>query len=488
MRAVHPELLIRGGLALLEASRKPQKVDVLVRDGAVANVGPDLRVAEGIEVLDATDQLIIPGLVNAHTHTHNNLARGAIDGLPLELWLLELGARAVNRSPRDLYVAAALGAIEMAKTGTTCACDMAGILPWPTDEGLEAILEAYRDVGLRVNLAPQIADRPMTQSLPGLHDALLTSLTADLTNRDSYPVGEVLAILDRTIKRWHGSNGGRIRVGVGASIMTSCTAELLRGCRDLVARHGVTFQTHVSETRATGGAARIEYGRSPTVELKELGLLGPTTILAHCVWVDDEEVDIIAETDTSIAHNPVSNLKLGAGIAPLRSMVDAGCNVALGTDGSASSDNQNLFGAMRQAAILHRVGAGHAAWFSASDIVTMATTNGARAAGFTDVGGISPGRRADLALIDLGATYFHPRNDLVAQLVHAEVGSSVRTVLVDGEIIVRDWTMTTVDERSLLAEADEIGQRIAEEVAAPLATARRLQPYVARAAAEAGRW
>ena len=483
------KLLIRGGMVLLDSNREPRRADVLVHDGAIVRVGRDLEHERGTEVLDASDHLVMPGLVNAHTHTHNSLARGAIDGLPLELWLLELGARIANRSPRELYVAAAIGAIEMAKTGTTCACDMAAVLPWPTDEALDAIIQAYRDVGLRVSFAPQIADRPFIDSFPGLRDLLPTSIRAQLADAPPYPTAEVLATIRSAIDRWHGTDNGRVRVGIAVSIVTLCTADLLDGCREIVDRQGVTFQTHLSETKATAGAARMIYGSSPTAKLQEVGLLGPNTLLAHCVWLEDDELEMVAEARSSIAHNPISNLKLGAGIAPLRKMLDRGCNVALGTDGSASSDNQNLFGVLREAAILHRVvNSDHATWPSAGEVVEMATSNGARAAGFSDVGSIAPGKRADLALLDLGATYFHPRNDLVAQLVHAEVGSSVRTVLVDGRVIVRDGRMTTVDEGALLAEANEIGRRVSREVRGALASARRLQPYVRQAATEAAAW
>jgi cytosine/adenosine deaminase-related metal-dependent hydrolase len=198
-----------------------------------------------------------------------------------------------------------------------------------------------------------------------------------------------------------------------------------------------------------------------TEKLRELGLLGPRTLLAHSVWLEDRELDILAETGSAVSHNPVSNLKIGAGIAPVLGMLRRGIPVALGTDGSASNDNQNMFGPLRLAAILHRVvDPAYDRWPGAADALRMATLHGARAAGFGDqIGRIATGFKADFVLLDLGTTYYHPRNDLIQHVVFAEVGSSVRTVLVDGRVVLDEGRVTTVDEAALARALAE--QRIA---------------------------
>jgi cytosine/adenosine deaminase-related metal-dependent hydrolase len=220
-----------------------------------------------------------------------------------------------------------------------------------------------------------------------------------------------------------------------------------------------------------------------------VGLLGPNTILAHCVWVDDQDIEIIASTGGSVAHNPMANLKLGSGIAPVLRMRELGCNVALGTDGGGSSDNLNLFGQMKEAAMLHRVtDPNYEHWLGAADVLEMATANGARAAGFeADSGRLAVGQKADIALVDLRPGYFRPRNDVVAQLVFSDVGSSVTTVLVDGKVIVEGGRMTTVDEASLYAEADAIARHIGTELEEPLKRVQRLEPYVRQALFRADR-
>jgi cytosine/adenosine deaminase-related metal-dependent hydrolase len=190
-----------------------------------------------------------------------------------------------------------------------------------------------------------------------------------------------------------------------------------------------------------------------------------------------------------VAHNPVSNLKLGAGLAPVLAMRARGIAVALGTDGSASNDTQNMFLPLRLAPILHRVGdPAYDRWPDARDALRMATLAGARAAGVeAEVGRVAPGFKADLVLLDLGASHYHPRNDLVRQVVFGEVAGSIRAVIVDGRVIVREGRITTVDEAALLAEADEIGRRMAVEMREPLERVRALEPYVRRAYLAANR-
>jgi 5-methylthioadenosine/S-adenosylhomocysteine deaminase len=475
-------LLIRGGLVLADADARPASADILVEGDRIVQVGPDLEAGPDATLLDARDRLVIPGFVNGHAHAHNHLAKGAIDRLPLEIWMQYLTARVLNRTPRDIYVGTAIGAIEMAKTGTTCACEMAQVSPWPTDETLGAVVHGYLDVGLRASIAPQVFDLPLLEGDPDLAHLVPGDLRKELERQAPYPRDEVLATLGRLIERWHGAGDGRIIVGLGPTIATRCSDGFLEACAGLSRDCGVPLQTHLEETKVGACAARELHGKSVTARLHDLGLLGPRTLLAHCIWVDAADLDLIAESGSSISHNPVSNLKIGSGIAPLLAMRERGCNVALGTDGSASSDNVNMFGALRLAAILQRVvDPNYDRWPSAADVFRMATTNGARAAGFGGhVGTIAPEQKADLVLLDLGATYFHPRNDLLNQLVYAEVGSSVTTVLVNGRVIVDEGRMTTVDEQALLAEADEIGHRVALEMEEPTALVRRLEPYLRR--------
>ncbi|MGH7264014.1 MAG: amidohydrolase family protein [Candidatus Rokuibacteriota bacterium] len=482
-------ILIRGGRVLTEAQAAPAAVDVLVDGDRVARVGADLPAAPGTRVIEARGRLVIPGLVNGHTHAHNVLAKGAIDGLPLEIWVQYLAARVANRTPRDIYVGAAIGAIEMLRTGTTCACDMAQVTPWPTDEGLDAVARAYVDVGLRVSIAAQVFDLSFVESLAGLEAALPADLRAAVVRPRAYPTAEVLATVRGAIARWHGAADGRVRFGVGPNLITLCSEAFLEECGALSRAGDLTLQTHLSETKAEAYTARQRYGMRAAEKLAALGLLGPRTLLAHSVWLDERELDLIADAGAMVAHNPVSNLKLGAGIAPVAGMRRRGITVALGTDGAASNDNQNMFYPLRLAAILPRVvDPEYADWPGAADALRMATVDGARAAGFADrVGRIAPGWKADLTVLDLGSSYFHPANDLVRQLVYCEVGSSVRTVLVDGRVVLDEGRVTTVDEAALLAEADEVGRRVAAEMEGRAADVRRLEPYVRRAYLAANR-
>jgi 5-methylthioadenosine/S-adenosylhomocysteine deaminase len=482
-------ILIRGGLVLTDARATPAPADVLVEGDRVVRVAPGLEAGPGTRVIEARDRVVMPGFVNAHTHAHNNLARAALDGRPLEIWVQYLGARVANRTPRDIYVGAAVGALEMLRTGTTCACDMAQVTPWPTDEGLDAVARAYADVGLRASIAAQVFDLSFVESLAGVEALLPAEVRAAVARRGPYPRDEALATVRRAVARWHGAAGGRIRFGVGPNLLTLCSEPFLEACVELSRAGDLTLQTHLSETTAEAVSARQRHGMRAAEKFHALGLLGPRTLLAHSVWLDDRELDLLAETGSTVAHNPVSNLKLGAGIAPVLAMRRRGVAVAIGTDGSASNDNQNLFFPLRLAAILHRaVDPDYDRWPGAADALYMATVEGARGAGFgDDLGAIAPGRKADLVLLDLGATYYHPRNDLVQHLVFCEVGSSVRTALVDGRVVLDEGRVTTVDEPALLAEADEIAARVAVEMGDRVAEVRRLEPYVRRAYLAANR-
>jgi guanine deaminase len=479
-----PAVLVRGGRVLRGDPPALERADVLVEGERIAGVGPGLAAPPGAETLDAADFIVTPGLVNAHTHAHNNLLRGLAGRWTLEDLLNHAPALNGSRTPEDHYVSTALGALEMLKTGCTSAYDLFMAAPAPTVEDMEAVARAYTDAGMRVVLAPAVADIPFWESVPGLMDLLPKELRRRVEALRPSPTDGLLRLGADVIRRLHGSSGGRVRVSLAPTIPTLCTEAFLEGCARQVREHGVGLHTHLSESKVQVIAARRRWGKTAVAHLEALDLLGPGFVGAHGVWLTEDDIRRLADAGGAVAHNPASNLRLGSGIAAVREMLDRGLTVGLGSDGAMSSDNLNLFEAMRLAGLVGNVRFPHATdrWLVAAEIWRMATAGSARALGLgAEVGAIEPGRQADLVLLRAGGTYLAPLNDALGSLVYAEAGSDVDTVLAAGRVVVRGGRVLTLDEDRLRARAQESAARVRAANAPAWALADEIAPFLSTA-------
>jgi 5-methylthioadenosine/S-adenosylhomocysteine deaminase len=477
-------LILRGGQILNPARTALERADVLVEEDRIASVGPAIEAPATAREVDASQHLVLPGLINAHTHAHNNLLRGLADNWTLEDLLNHSAALNGNRTPQEHYLSAALGAIEMLKTGCTAAYDLFMALPAPTDEGAEAIVRAYDDVGLRAVLAPAVADVAFYQTVPGLLEALPPDLRGTVESIEASPTEGLLRLSERIIRRWDGTAGERIRIAVAPTIPGQCSDEFLAGCLRLVREYGVGLHTHLAESKVQAVYAQQRWGKTIVAHLNDLGLLGPHFVGAHAVWLTDDDIGMLADAGAAVAHNPASNLKLGSGIAPIREMLDQGLTVGLGTDGSMSSDNQNMFEAMRFAALVNTVRFPHhqERWLGGQDIWHLATAGGLRMLGLTDSSAaVAPGGKADLVLLRADSVFLRPLNHALNALVYAETGADVETVIVDGAIVLDHGRVLTVDEEQLRARAQEAAERVRTANRQAWVLAERLTPYIAAA-------
>jgi 5-methylthioadenosine/S-adenosylhomocysteine deaminase len=477
-------MLIRGGQVLAGMPAVLQRVDILIEGDRIATMGAGLTPPSGAQVIEAGDRLVLPGMGNAHTHAHGHLARGRVGSWTLEDLLTYSPANSGFRTPEDEYLSAAIGAIEMLKTGCTSAYDLYIAIPAITDESFEAVVRAYTDVGVRVVLAPAVADVVFHQTVPGLMDLLPADLQRTVKDMQPSPTKGLLDLTERAIRRWHGGADGRIRIGVAPTIPNQATDELLDGCAALAREYGVGFHTHLAESKVQVVESRRRWGKSIVARLADHRVLGPGFVGAHSVWLDDDDLRMLADAGAAVAHNPGSNLRLGVGIAPVREMLDRGVAVGLGTDGSTCADNQNLFEALRIASVISTIRFPHetARWLDADTVWALATTGTARVMGQAgDLGAIAPGRKADLVLLRTDSIFLRPLADPVKALVYAETGASVDTVLVDGRVVLEGGRVTTVDEARIYARAQEAADRQRERAADAWALAGRLAPYVAAA-------
>lgn len=474
-------LLVAGGELLAGPGRQLERVDVLIDQGWIERVGPELTVPEGTARLDASQTIVMPGLVNAHTHGHNNLARGMAGRWTLEQLIAFGPAIQAGRTPEDHYLSAALGAIEMLKTGATSAYDLYMAVPVPDEEVLEPVVEAYRDVGLRVVLAPSLADGPFHRMMPGLLDVVPDDAARRLQRLAAVPARRSLKLAESAVRRFNGAASGRIQMAVSPTIPGLCSDELLRGLAALARENGVGMHTHVAESRVQIVQARLRW-RCPIVShLAELGALRAAFVAAHGVWLTAQEIRQLADAGATVAHNPASNLRLGNGIAPVREMLAAGVNVAIGSDGSLSSDNQDMFEAMRLAALVSRANpsVGPDRWLDATEALERATVAGAAAIGCGgQLGMIEPGRRADIVLLRADSTFLHPRNDLLNALVFAETGAAVETVIVDGRVVLRNGRVTGVEEDTIRDRARASVERLRAANGELLQATAELSPYI----------
>jgi 5-methylthioadenosine/S-adenosylhomocysteine deaminase len=473
--------LIAGALVLRPGTFDAEPLDLVIDGGRLADLVPRGSVkGEGMEVIDAAGRAVIPGLVNGHNHAQTHLAKGLFDRYSLELYLNCTGAATGRRTVEDKHLSALIGAAEMVKKGCTAGYDMFAEFPLPSVEGVDAVARAYAEAGLRGAIAPMMADRSFYEAIPGLADALPEPLRTEALKAKFAPHAESLARCRAILNAWRYDHA-LVRPALGPTIPHHCSDAFLAGCRDLAREHGLGLQMHVAESKLQARVAPKVYGTTLVGHLERLGLLDERFCVAHGVWLTEEDRKRLADAGCSVSHNPGSNLKLGSGIADMRRMLDAGINVAVGTDGTACSDNLNVFEAMRLAAYLSRVGEHPPErWVSAREALAAATEGGARALGFDRIGRLERGWHADLVLLDLGAPHYIPLNDLASQIVFAEDGTGVESVMIGGRWVVRDRRLLTVDLEALKSRATEAVARLKAANAEAWTLAQKLHPHVAQ--------
>jgi guanine deaminase len=357
-------------------------------------------------------------------------------------------------------------------------------VPAITEDAVEAVVNAYRDTGLRAVVAPAVADVVFYRTVPGLLELLPSDLRATIEGMAAAPTRGLLELTETVIRRFHGAAEGRIRAAVSPTIPNQATDEFLQGAARLVRDYGVGLHTHLAESKVQVIESARRFGKSIVARLGDLGLLGPGFVGAHGVWLTGDDIARLADAGAAVAHNPGSNLRLGCGIAPVREMLDRGLAVGLGTDGSVCSDNQNVFEALRFASVVSTVRFPHRAerWLGAGTAWRLATAGGARILGLADdLGAVAPGRKADLALLRADSVFLRPMADPLAALVYAETGANVHTVMVDGRVVVEGGRVLTVDDTRIYARAQEAADRHRGRGAEAWALAERLGPYLAAA-------
>lgn len=472
-------LILRNG-RLLDLAHDGSPGDIVAVDGAIAAVGPDAAAgyAAGPDTVehDVAGDIVIPGLINAHTHSNQTIEKGLCDALPLDAWMVlaSYGGAGARLSPRDLYVSAMAGGLEMLRSGTTAVLDCARAdVEW-VDEGMDAIMAAYTDLGLRANVAVQYSDLDFFSSIP----IEVVPEGGALRKPPVAPPDRVLAAATRFLDRWTGRSA-LVRPMLGPSSLPRCSVALFEASLDLARRRGARLQTHLLSAASQVTVARERYGVRTVEFLGELGALEPWASFAHAIWLDDTEIELFAQTDAVAVHNPASNLKLGAGVAPVPRLLRAGAKVAIGSDGASSNDTQNMFETLKLATILHRVHGPQRTWPTAADGLSMCWTNGAAAMG-ADLGRLAVGARADLTVLDSGYIWPAPPGQLRQQLVYGELGSAVRSVYVDGRALLSGRRVTTVDESAIRAEARDIAARIWRTLPDRLAAFEQLRTVLER--------
>jgi 5-methylthioadenosine/S-adenosylhomocysteine deaminase len=411
---------------------------VLVEGGTITALG-DSITARADEVIDGRGRVLLPGFVQTHVHLCQTLFRGAADDLALIDWLKKrVWPMEAAHTAGSLYASARLGIAELIRGGTTCALTM------ETVHHTEEVYRAVEESGFRATVGKCMMDKG-------------DEVPAELRETTDDSITESLAL----VERWHGRGEGRIRSCFAPRFAVSCTRELLERVSALARSRGVMVHTHASENKDEIEMVERETGRRNIEYLNEVGLAAPHVLLAHCVHLNESEMEILRATGTHVAHCPSSNLKLGSGLARVAEMIERGISVSLGADGAACNNRLDMFTEMRTAALIQKALRGPQT-LTALTALRMATIDGARAMGLSnEVGSIEVGKRADMSLINLDGLHTTPRPDLVSTIVYAAEASDVDTVIIDGRVVMRERKLDTLDERAVIEQARDEAARMA---------------------------
>jgi len=404
--------------------------DLLIVDGQIATIGESGKTAD--EVLDATDCAVIPGFVQTHIHLCQTIFRGSADDLALIDWLKKrVWPMEAAHSPQSIAASARLGVAELIKGGTTCALTMETVSH--TDE----VFKVIQETGFRATVGKCMMDKG-------------DEVPTELQEQTDTSIKDSLELLDR----WHGQAEGRIRYCFAPRFAVSCTRALLEKVGQLAQERNVMIHTHASENLTECKLVEDETGMRNVTYLNQLGLTGPHVALAHCVHLSDEEMEILKTSRTNVVHCPSSNLKLGSGIARINELLLRGVSVSLGADGAACNNRLDMFTEMRTAALLQKALHGPEV-LSAQRVMRMATIDGATAMGLGEVvGSLEPGKRGDVAVVNLSTLSATPKADVVSSLVYSAEASDVDSVVIDGKLVMRNRKLLSLDESATISEAN----------------------------------
>jgi len=439
-------VLIQNALAVATQDARLGEIqggDVLVNGSTIAEVGIGLKAAAD-EIIDASGRVVVPGFVNTHHHLYQVLTRNLKEVQDAKLfdWLTCLYDVWRHITPEDLYAAAQAGLAELLLTGCTTSADHHYLCPACAEGDLfQAEVEAAREAGIRLHLTR--GSMCLGKSAGGL--------PPDEVVQDEE---HILKDSERVIARHHDPSPGSLcRVALAPCSPFSVTPGLMRDTAVLARKHKVRLHTHLAETKDEEEFCLQKFGKRPLAHMQELGWMGPDVWFAHCVHLNDDEIGQMAGAGTCVAHCPVSNLRLGSGIAPVPKMLDAGVLVGLAVDGSASNDSSNMLRELQTALLVHRVGTGVGA-MPARRVLEMATVGGAGVLGRDDIGVIAPGKAADLAVFDLrGLEYAGATHDPVSALLFCGMDARAELVMVNGEVVVRDKHLVRLDEHEVAEKA-----------------------------------
>jgi 5-methylthioadenosine/S-adenosylhomocysteine deaminase len=462
------------------------ETNVLVEGNTISAIGSQAATLAPTDakIIEGKGDLLIPGLINAHFHSPVNHMKGMLPSLPLEIFMLYESPdfEQLRPTPREAYVRTMLAAMEMLRNGTTAVQDDAFFVPHPTPEIIDAVMQAYSDVGIRATVALDQPELAQLEKLPFLRDLLPESMRAELANPPAFGRAELLECYRHLIDSWHGKDGGRLSAAVSCSAPQRVSTEYMGELDQLSRTHDLPFYAHMLETklqRVLSNEQSRFAGRSLVRYTADLGFLSERMNVIHAIWMDDADYDLIAKAGASVAHNPISNLRLGSGVMPFRRLRDRGINICLGTDEAIADDAVNMWSVIKMAGLIHNIGGpDHNSWPAASEILDCLFKGGANAMRRGgDLGSIAPGKLADLALVNLDTAAFTPLNDVHRQMVYCENGSSVRLTMVAGRVVFDGDRLTNVDEAALRTEAREIFRERQGALAAARLEADRWLPY-----------
>lgn len=422
-------LLIKNATLLPIAGEEEvvEGVNIFIEGDKIKYIGKDVENFYPDKVIDAKGDAALPGFVNAHTHIAMSLLRNYADDLPLYEWLTKkIWPVEAKLTAEDVYWGSMLSIVEMIRSGITCFADMYFFM--------EEVGEAVKESGVRGILSRGLIEEP----------------NKDIDNK------EKLNYTRNLYKDWNGKADGRIRVMVAPHAPYTCSPKYLEKIMDLTKELNAGIHIHLSETKKEVEDSIEQYGKSPVEHVYNLGLFQFPTVAAHCVHVSDEDIDILSENNVSAVNNPSSNLKLASGFAPVESMIDKGVNVALGTDGSSSNNNLNMFEEIHIAAIVNKSVNESATSIPAITALKMATINGARALNWDDeIGSIEVGKKADIIIVDMDKPHLCPRHNVVSALAYSAQASDVKTMIVDGKIIMEDYDIKTIDVEKVMYNTEK---------------------------------